>query len=386
MLNSWVRSLKVRNWKNIPKIEIDSLWDFSVIVWPNASGKSNFLDIILFLRDIAKNGLQQAVNQRWWIEKIRSLSAKNNTDISIEITVQVGTATWLYNLIINQGKRGLKGVSIDKTSRAYVKEESVFQNGNELFTRKILKDDSDLVTHMETPFKNWAFQELVNYFWEIDLLHIVPQMVKERQIKDTEKRELDIYGRNFIEKIWRFPNKRIREKYLNQIGKILRWAIPNFEELLLEPDVNSWVFHLVARFKNWRAPTAKQTELFLSDGTIRLIWIIWTLLAKKTGILLIDEPEVSLHTAIIRSLPKIIAQIQIESDIQVIVTTHSYEFISMDAWIKPKDIFIVSPDEKGISSVESLDKRVDAKNLLTSWFSYHETLSSITSSQTCLEL
>ena len=210
-------------------------------------------------------------------------------------------------------------------------------------------------------------------------------MVKERQVKDTDKKELDIYGRNFIERIGR-TSMKVREKYLNQISSSMKGAIWHFESLMLEQDKNSWVFHLVARFKNWRDSSAKHNEFFLSDWTIRLIWILWTLLEKKDGILLIDEPEVSLHTAIIRALPRIIAEIQLKSNIQVIVTTHSYEFISKDAWIESNNIFIVAPDEKGESSVIWLDKRNDAKELLASWFTFQETLTSITSSQTHLDL
>lgn len=319
------------------------------------------------------------------MEKIRSLSANTNTNISIDATIILNWIAWRYKLVINK-KQKLSGISEEKSSRAYIKEEIIERNGNNIWEiRKPTGTNSDLVTFLETPFKNEEFKDLVDYFGDIDLLHIVPQMVKERQIKDTEKKELDMYGRNFIEKIWRTA-KQTREKYLNQITRSLKWAISNFEELILDQDTNSWVFHLVARFKNWRAPTAKHNELFLSDWTIRLIWILWTLLQKKSWILLIDEPEISLHTAIIRSLPKIIAQIQMTSWIQVIVTTHSYEFISNDAWIQTKDIFTVIPGENWKNSIESLDKRRDAKDLLTSWFSYQETLTSITSSQTCLEL
>ncbi len=49
-------------------------------------------------------------------------------------------------------------------------------------------------------------------------------MVKERQVKDTDKKELDIYGRNFIERIGR-TSMKVREKYLNQISSSMKGAI-----------------------------------------------------------------------------------------------------------------------------------------------------------------
>ncbi|MDR3566845.1 MAG: AAA family ATPase [Syntrophobacteraceae bacterium] len=48
-----VRNLAVKNWRNFQHINV-SLRDRQFIVGPNASGKSNLLDIFRFLRDIAK--------------------------------------------------------------------------------------------------------------------------------------------------------------------------------------------------------------------------------------------------------------------------------------------------------------------------------------------
>lgn len=59
------------------------------IVGPNASGKSNLLDIFRFLRDITKagGGLQFAVNERGGVPRIRCLHAKRETNVSLCVTV-----------------------------------------------------------------------------------------------------------------------------------------------------------------------------------------------------------------------------------------------------------------------------------------------------------
>ena len=49
----FVSHLKVRNWRNFPIIDVD-FQKRLFIIGPNASGKSNFMDIFRFLRDIAK--------------------------------------------------------------------------------------------------------------------------------------------------------------------------------------------------------------------------------------------------------------------------------------------------------------------------------------------
>lgn len=50
-----VSHLSVRNWRNFREIDVD-LTRRVFLVGPNASGKSNFLDVLRFLRDIAKSG------------------------------------------------------------------------------------------------------------------------------------------------------------------------------------------------------------------------------------------------------------------------------------------------------------------------------------------
>ena len=61
-----ITNLKLKNWRNFRNAEIN-LSQISYIVGPNASGKSNLLDVFRFLRDICKSeggGLQKAVKDR----------------------------------------------------------------------------------------------------------------------------------------------------------------------------------------------------------------------------------------------------------------------------------------------------------------------------------
>ncbi|MFA5815991.1 MAG: AAA family ATPase [Bacteroidales bacterium] len=69
-----ISKIKLVNWKNFKNIEVE-LSERNFIVGANASGKSNFLDVIRFLRDIVKQagGLQYAVEQRGGVSKIRCL-------------------------------------------------------------------------------------------------------------------------------------------------------------------------------------------------------------------------------------------------------------------------------------------------------------------------
>jgi predicted ATPase len=72
-----VTKLILQNWRNFRTVDID-LAQRVFVAEPNASGKSNLLDVFAFLRDIAKagGGLQKAVNDRGGISKLRCLAAR----------------------------------------------------------------------------------------------------------------------------------------------------------------------------------------------------------------------------------------------------------------------------------------------------------------------
>ena len=77
-----IQKLILHNWKNFQNVEV-SLSERCFIIGANAAGKSNLIDALRFLRDIAKQsgGLQTAVEDRGGVTKIRCLAARTSTNI-----------------------------------------------------------------------------------------------------------------------------------------------------------------------------------------------------------------------------------------------------------------------------------------------------------------
>ena len=78
-----ITRLKLQNWRNFKRIEVD-LRDRVFVIGPNASGKSNLLDVFRFLRDVAKpkgGGLQRAVEARGGMTKLRCLLARRDPEV-----------------------------------------------------------------------------------------------------------------------------------------------------------------------------------------------------------------------------------------------------------------------------------------------------------------
>ncbi len=97
-----ISHIRLKNWKNFKEVEA-SLESRVFLIGPNASGKSNFLDALRFLRDIADSGLAKAVTNREGISAIRCLAATRYTNVDIDVTVSGDQeGEWRYELSINQ--------------------------------------------------------------------------------------------------------------------------------------------------------------------------------------------------------------------------------------------------------------------------------------------
>jgi predicted ATPase len=70
----YILNLALRNWMNFKNAQTE-LGTRAFIIGPNASGKSNLLDSLRFLRELASEGLHPAVTKRGGVSSIRCLSA-----------------------------------------------------------------------------------------------------------------------------------------------------------------------------------------------------------------------------------------------------------------------------------------------------------------------
>src|SRR6266536_4135572 len=95
-------SLHLENWRNFAHIGKVDLQRRVFLVGPNASGKSNLLDVFRFLHDVVAVGgsLQEAVRKRGGVSRLRSLAARNPSDVVIQVAIagDDGSPAWEYEL------------------------------------------------------------------------------------------------------------------------------------------------------------------------------------------------------------------------------------------------------------------------------------------------
>ncbi len=326
----------LENWRNFTLADVE-LPQRVFIVGPNAAGKSNFLDVFRFLHDIASvgGGLEAAVRRRQGVSKLRALAARRSPDIVIKVHVVLNGDKWEYLLAIGD----------DKQQRPRIKREVVTLNGEELVNRPDDLDRSDperlTQTYLQQVNVNKAFRPVVDAFASIRYLHIVPQLIREPD--RSVGRSNDPYGGDFLEQLAATRESTQRAR-LKQISNVLRVAVPQLSKLELTRDSRG-VPHLRGRYEHWRPQGAWQSEDQFSDGTLRLLGLLWSML-EDGGPLLLEEPELSLHPEVVRYLPQMFARMQRHSARQMIVSSHSTELLRDDG-IGLDEVLLLTPSPEG---------------------------------------
>jgi predicted ATPase len=345
-----ITHIKLKNWRNFRDAEAP-LRERVYIIGPNASGKSNLLDVMRFLRDVARpdgGGFQKAVKDRGGVTKLRCLAARRDPEILIAVDVSLAAeaaAMWRYTLKFKSEGKGLQ--------RAIITQERVenLSTGEVMIDRPNAEDvkDPDRLTQtaLEQISENRAFRDLADFFGSVTYLHLVPQLLKFVDQFGGFKLESDPFGQAFLERIAKTP-KKFRDARLRKIETALKACVPNMEKLRYEPD-DRGVPHIEALYKHWRPDAGWQREDQFSDGTLRLLGIMWSLL-DGDSLLLLEEPELSLNEAIVEKIHLLIWKMQREAKHrrQVFVSTHS-EALLRDKSIDPREIIRLEPSDNGTS-------------------------------------
>jgi predicted ATPase len=360
-----ISRLVLKNWRNFRVFDV-SFSDRVIIIGPNASGKSNLLDAIRFLRDIARigGGLQRAITQRGGLSKVRCLAARREPDVVVEVELSEGaTPEYKYAIGITQQARGYR--------QPILRYEKVWKDGVLLLNRPDDDDKQDDLrltqTHLEQISANAAFRPVARFFDSIRYLHVVPQLLRHSEASQGAAVAEDPYGRDFLETVAKTPEKT-RKSRLRKIESALREAVPQLTKLTDTKD-EAGVPHLEAEYKHWRPNAGRQREDQFSDGTIRLIGLFWSLLEGDAPLLL-EEPELSLHSEIVKKLPALFAKLQRKTKRQIFMSTHSYDLLS-EKGIGGEEVVMLSPGQE-VTNATLASSTQEVRGLLESGLSIAE--------------
>lgn len=336
--------IELKNWRNFAHADL-ALRDRVFIVGPNASGKSNLLDAFRFLHEVVAvgGGLQAAVQRRGGLASMRNINASKAAPVYVSATIEEKDGTvWRYALEL-----------IERKARTIVLRELVHRNNFLLLERPDAADqmDDELLsqTALEQVQGNKEFRRVAVVFSNVHYVHVDPR--EYRSLAGEHGGSIDRDSRGFMQRV-AMTTPRLRNARLRKIADALAIAIPGFSAIEFRRDASGQP-HLQIRSTNWKDEQLWHREDQQSDGTIRLIQLIWEILDGDDPLLL-DEPELSLHPAITRSLIHLLSSLTDRSRRQLILSTHSSDLFS-DPGIALEEVVLVTPGNSSSEAVAAAD-------------------------------
>jgi predicted ATPase len=326
--------LQLDNWRNFTQVDVE-LPRRVFLVGPNDSGKSNFLDVFRFLHDMAaaEGRFMTAISKRGGAAKVKSLAAKHHAPVALHVFVgnDRSKKRWEYELSFRPDDY-----------QARITKEQVLAQGKTILSRPDKEEEKDAQqftqTHLEQVSRNLKFRELVDFFASVSYAHLVPQVLRRLVFSSSTD---DPYGGSLLRRIAALSEGE-RAKRMDLVRQALRAAVPQLEDVEFWLD-NSKNPHVRVKYEHMHGTW--QLEDQLSDGTLRLLGLVWAFL-DGTGPLLLEEPELCLHPGVVRHLPQMFSRLQGLSGRQIFISTHSPELLR-DEGIGLHEVLLFQPGADG---------------------------------------
>src|SRR5208283_4844152 len=79
--------IRAKNFKSFRELDV-RLDNLNVLIGANASGKSNFVQLFTFVRDIVESGLDNAISIQGGAQYLRNMNCEGDANLTIELSVE----------------------------------------------------------------------------------------------------------------------------------------------------------------------------------------------------------------------------------------------------------------------------------------------------------
>ncbi|MBQ4262926.1 MAG: AAA family ATPase [Bacilli bacterium] len=380
-----ITKIRVENFKSYKKMNLD-VDNLNFIIGGNASGKSNFVNILKFINDIVEYGIEDAISLQGGLKFLFNSNSRKDSNLIINVEFdlvndlknclkyfpiekKIYMPSYLdYTLKI---KPNLKGDGYKITEeKAIITFEKYEKNNKEKVGEidiKIVKDsngkvinnfeknkydDSDefiTLKYMKTFILDRYGLIINNFFSALSMFYRYNEKIKiynfdVNSLKSPSsivaRNELEEDGSNLVNIIQKLLKNKTQKEKLNKLIKI---ALPFVEDIKVESNVNKSLFFKVQESYNKN----EFPSYMLSDGTVNILALIVALYFQSNNdIIILEEPERNIHPKLLGTVVSLLEEVSATK--QIFVTTHN-AYIIKEADIN--DIFLVSRNEKGISNI-----------------------------------
>lgn len=364
---------------------------FNVLVGPNASGKTTFLDVVAFLGDLLSLGLENAIEQRTsdirdliWQRKGRSFELAVELEIPEDRRKMIKDRSYdlcRYEVAIGSDV-GTDEVAILAEKVILLKSKAEPVRQKELFparvrpphtilTQKQHRDARTVVNKVRGGNDNFYAETLKGWAPSFRLgprksaLANLPEDESKFPVSTWLKSVLMDGVRRLIlnSLLMRKPSPPGQPRGFRPDGSNLPWVVETLAKK--HPDrFRDWIFHLqtalpdIENIRTIERPEDRHRYLMVcyrdlevpswmvSDGTLRLLAL--TLLAyipELSGIYLIEEPENGIHPRAIEIAFQSLSSVY---GAQILLATHSPIILSI---ADPSNILCFAKTEEGATDI-----------------------------------
>ena len=375
--------IALTNWRNFAHIEFD-LSSRLFVVGPNSSGKTNLLAALRFLSDVARLGLV-AASENWGGPERYFRSGAESA--SFDLTLEQDEHQIEYKLSLRkessangQNKRDNAAnevIEFPAGNRAVVDSEDLTINGQPVsISAEVTESDgSHFGERVRSSFDPDSVVQSASRFKaknvQISLLHQITRIAIEsiRYIHPNPKKMLERsdhydpdHGTGFFQHAGRFSDQQL-DAVVDRIRPIIAAVVPEIPNLSYQRMGlgTELVFYSDTPV---RGATGVYSHEQFSEGTLRLLGLLFNLatLPRDTSVVLIEEPETFLQASVVRSLPSLLAEVAMNRDVQMVISTHSPELIDSEL-VLPSQVLVLRSENgetRGELLSQSNDPRIKA--------------------------
>ena len=371
-----------RNFRSVEFAELE-LGDLTVLVGPNASGKSNLVDILRFLSDAARDGLAKAIERRGGIAAFGHRPVQSRVlapEIGLQLSLEEGTLEYSFALASRRGggyevkrecaaltpigreggpyrieieNRRLSEVTIRsmteegttqeevnrrKNTSALLLASSLIQSADGQSLLLIPVDAVGISAHLLQVYTpkgyrgdepalqiDMALRAMKHCLQRISLYQLFPSPLRDPQ-RAAEGHPLATGGENLGSTLRSMILDKNR--FFPDLKEALAVAVPGIRDIRVS---KAGSHHVVKLRHDARGGSGNGPWFDLSresDGTIRLLAMLTALFQDPAPSLMgLEEPELAIHPGAMAVLADNMNEASLRG--QVLISTHSPELINL---------------------------------------------------------
>ncbi|WP_400194246.1 AAA family ATPase [Hymenobacter sp. B81] len=340
--------ITVRGFRSLADVEL-RIRPLNVLIGQNGAGKSNFVELFTFVREVIEERLQRYTELRGGAERLLFYGSKTTSEIQVELRFPPNG----YDFTLEP---------TDDDRLIFVEEHGAFKTGdhNPYPYREQLARSGDRESGLGKYVRKYTYgvgHHVRNVLqdWRVYHFHDTSRDAAVKKLQDIEDAHFLKPDAANLAPFLRWLNLK-HPKHYKLLLHSIRGVLPFFKDFVFRPSpFNDKQIRLEWQDKHSDIVFSGQD---LSDGSLRFICLATLLLQPELpSVVLLDEPELGLHPTAIEALARLLKQAAARTT--VIVSTQSVNLVSSFA---PEDVVVVDRDAQGASVLHRLEPQ-----LLNKW-------------------